>query len=211
MAFGDQFANQVGAGNVYTGPLFSEILPYEKAWEMMLPAIQQEAAVVVNPFIDRDLKSAARSYMTDLAGGGGGRFGRGLGGVGHIFAQSEQQRKAQMEDFINAREQGFETGIYNPTEEAWTRAIELGQSKKAQKMATYDELAKRFGIDKKATYTEPQRSYSIFGGLTEQLPSLYKSREGEPGARIQPYPISKPLDPMNRVGTPGSRALPYIS
>lgn len=165
MALSDQFANQAGSGSVYKGPLFSEILPYEKAWGMMLPAVQQEAASLIDPFIERDLRSATRSYMNDLAGSGGGRFGRGVGGVGNIFAQSEQNRKAQMEDFINAREQGFEQGIYNPSEEAWMRAIDLGQSQKAKKIATYGQLAKQLGVERNMDYKAPTRSFSLSGGL----------------------------------------------
>ncbi len=142
-----QVANMIGANQVYKGPLFTEVLPFYKAWGQMLPAAQQEAQSMINPFIQRELGQQMQQFQQGLARTGGGRFGQALGGGGAIEAEMERQRRAQMLDWINQRRQGFEELFYNPAQEAWTQAIELGKKKpKIPKIPTWNQFTKQYGI-----------------------------------------------------------------
>lgn len=145
------FANMAGANNVYKGPLFSQVLPFYQAWQKLLPTVQQEGATQINPFIQRALGQQTRAYNTGLATTGGGRFGRGVGGVGSIQAEMERQRKSQLQDWTNTQQQGFQNLFYNPTEQAWNRAAELGQNPKTPEIPTWDQFTKQYGTGGNST------------------------------------------------------------
>jgi hypothetical protein len=139
----DDAVKQSGANNVYNGPLFSEVLPYEKAWGALKPTIEAEGATQVNPFVQRDLNKNLYSYYTGLAGQGGQRFG--YKGAGSMEAAAEATRKAQILDWVNQREQGYKTLFYDPAQKAFNQAIEYGQSPTAPKIPTWEEMAKLYG------------------------------------------------------------------
>lgn len=136
------FANQAGAGNVYKGPVFEEVLPFYKAWEGLLPMVEQEAAAEINPSMQRQLRSASENIYNQMAASGGGRFGSSWGQLGDAYAQNEQQRKSLTADWLNQRRQGFKTLWYDPSQTAFNRAIELGQTPNAPKIPTYTEYQK---------------------------------------------------------------------
>ena len=127
-------ANMVGAQNVYKGPLFGEVLPFEQAWGKMLPAATEEANAQINPFLQRDLRNQLNSYNLGLANTGAWRFG--FGGRGSMEAETERNRKAQVLDLLNQRQSGFKQLFYDPTEQAFQRAIELGQTPTAPNINT---------------------------------------------------------------------------
>lgn len=134
-------ANQAGAGNVYKGPVFEEVLPFYKAWEGLLPMVQQEAESEINPGMQRQLRQASENIYNQMAGGGG-RFGSSWGQLGDAYAQNEQQRKSLTADWLNQRRQGFKSLWYDPSQTAFNRAIELGQTPGAPKIPTYAEYQK---------------------------------------------------------------------
>lgn len=141
-------ANQVAS--MYPGPTqktFREVLPYDKAWGSLLPTVQQEATATINPFVQRELQGNMRNFYANLANTGGWRSGRAVGGQGDIWAQSEANRKAQIIDWINQREQGFQGTFYNPAEIDWTTGMELGQKQVAPKTPTWDELQKQLNFN----------------------------------------------------------------
>ena len=116
-----------GAGKAPTVPVFSEVLPQEKGWGMMQPAVQEEAYQQVNPSINRDLNTQMRNLNLNLASTGAGRFSRALGQQGTLGAQAEQNRKAQVMDWMNAREGQFNEW-YNQTQDAWTKGMTQGKT-----------------------------------------------------------------------------------
>lgn len=136
----NQYAEMAGAKNVYKGPVFSEVLPLQKAWDQFDPLAQQEAEAQINPFVNRQLRQDSRNMYAGLASSGGGRFGRAMGGIGSLQADAERNRNAQIYDWKNTRRQGFEELFYNPSEKAFNRAIELGQTPTTPKVPTWNEL-----------------------------------------------------------------------
>jgi len=158
-ALPEQFAEMAGARDVYTGPLFSEVLPFYKAWETLLPTVEQEAAAQIDPFIQRELRQQQQEYGTQLARTGGGRFGRALGGFGAIEAEAERRRRAQLLDWIGQRRRGFEELFYRPAEEAFMRSIELGRTPEAPTMPTWEEYARTIG----SQFRPPKPVESILG------------------------------------------------
>lgn len=141
-AMPQQFANQVGADKVFRGPVFSEALPYQQAWNRLLPTVTQEAEAQINPYVQRQLSGDLNNYYRQQAATGGGRFG--FGGAGQIQAESDRNRKAQTLDWVNTRQQGFNDLFYKPAEQAYNRAIELGQTPTTPKVPTWEELTKQY-------------------------------------------------------------------
>lgn len=151
-----QFAGEAGAGNVYQGPVFSEVLPYTQAWGSIKPYAEQEAYTQVNPYVQRDLATQMRNYYANLASTGGGRSGRAIGQMGNLWATAEQNRKAQTLDWLAQREQGFKNLFYDPAQQAWQEATELGKT--PSNIPTWEELAKQMGY---TIGTQPTPNYGI--------------------------------------------------
>jgi hypothetical protein len=135
------YADQAGAKNVYKGPVFGEVLPFQKAWAQMQPTVEAEANAQVNPFIQRQQKAQSSQFYNQLAGQGASRFGSAQGGIGTIQADMEKQRRAQIMDWMNQKQQGFTQLWYNPTEANYNKAIEIGKTPDAPKVPTWDEFA----------------------------------------------------------------------
>ncbi len=115
-------------GSAPKTPTFEETLPYEKAWGQLAPTAYQSALQQVSPEIARQYDQAKRSYVTSLANTGGGRFGRAVGGLGNVWAESERDKKAQAQDWTNLYEQGFNTLWWDPSETAWNTAMTQGKT-----------------------------------------------------------------------------------
>ena len=124
---------------------FGEVLPYAQAWKKLQPGAAASAAQQVGSEIQRAYNSAVRNYMNSMAGAGGGRFGRALGGVGSIWAQSERDRKAQELDWVNQYERGFQDLFYNPSQEIWANAMTTGGTGKAPEMPSWDQFVQEYG------------------------------------------------------------------
>ena len=150
-----QYAEEAGANDVYQGPGFYEILPYTQAWESIKPYATEEAAAFVNPYVQRDLATQMRNYYANLASTGGGRSGRAIGQQGNLWATAEQNRKAQTLDWLAQREQGFKNLFYDPAQQAWQEATELGNMPVTP---TWEELAKQMGY---TPGTQPTPNYGI--------------------------------------------------
>lgn len=114
-------------GTAPTAPVFREVLPFEQAWGRFAPTYEQMGRGQINPYLDRQQAQQDRAYNLQQAGGGGWRFGRG--GLGTIEADTERQRKSQMQDWMNLGRSGFQGTFYDPAEKAWTRGLELGKTK----------------------------------------------------------------------------------
>lgn len=137
-------AKQSGTGSVYSGPLFSEVLPFYKAWETLLPQVKNEAYSQINPFIQRDLKNNVRDYTYNVLAGGGNRFGRAIGQLGKFRANAQRDLTSQTQDWVNSRQQGFQSLFYDPAAQAWERAMMLGQKPTAPKIPTWGQFSNQF-------------------------------------------------------------------
>lgn len=177
-----QISSAVGADNVYRGPVFSEVLPFYRAWEGLLPTIEQDAYSEINPFINRQLNQAKSGIYNSLAGTGGGRFGSAWGQVGEAQANAERDRRSQVLDWLNTKREGFKTLWYDPSERAFNRAIELGQTPNTPKAPTYEEYRRMMGLSTggstQPTQQQPgQTPYTnpgnlIPGNIREMYPTM---------------------------------------
>lgn len=127
MAIQDDIAKLVGTDTVYKGPVFGEVLPFYQAWESLLPMYQEEARAQISPFIQRQLQRDLGQLNRNLAGSGMWRFSGARSGGG-IKANAQREQTAQELDWLGQRQQGFKELFYDPAEQAWTRAIQLGQN-----------------------------------------------------------------------------------
>jgi len=140
-------------------PSFSQVLPFEKGWERIVPGARAAAISQINPEAMRQYNIAYQSYMNNLASMGGGRFGgAGMGGLGSLQAESERQRQASIQDWLNQYQQGYKQLFYDPSQQAWDRALTLGQAPNTSltKSPTWDKLYSKY--------------QSQFGGTTEKSP-----------------------------------------
>lgn len=140
----EKYADAVGANDVYQGPVFGEVLPFYEAWEQMRPAVTAEAEAQVNPFIERAVNRETTQFNRELARSGGGRFAGSRSELGNVQADLERQRRSQIMDWQNQRQQGFRELFYNPAERAFNRQIELGQTPGEVKIPTWDEFTKNY-------------------------------------------------------------------
>ena len=76
-----------------------------------------------------------------------------MGGFGGIEADIERARKAQILDWLNARQQGFRELFYDPSEAAFTRAIELGQTPTTPTVPTWEGFMRRYRPTYEGAYT----------------------------------------------------------
>jgi len=136
----------VDAGKAADQPSFQEALPFYKAWEGFVPQASQAAASQINPEAQRQLKSNLYDYNMGMAGAGGQRFGRALGGVGDLRAAAERNRQGQMQDWLNQYQQGYKKLFYEPSETAWNRAITQGTNpdNTLKEIPTWDDVYSRY-------------------------------------------------------------------
>lgn len=137
---------------VYTGPMFTEVLPYAESWGSLKPFVEQQAAEQVNPYVNRQYNADMRNYYSNLANTGGWRSGRAVGEQGNVWAEAERNRKALTQDWLNSGEQAYQN-YWNQAQDTWRNAIDLGQQN--VKIPTWQELAKQLG------YTTGNNPYSI--------------------------------------------------
>ena len=155
-------------GTAPKAPVFGEVLPYEQAWGTLKPSVQQEANQQVNPSIQRGLSSQLRNLNLNLAGSGAGRFGRALGQGGDLKASAEQDRKAQVIDWMTERENQFNNLWYKPTQESWTSGMTQGNTQKSLqdqlRVPTWDDfVAGNYGEN--AIPTSP--TTPLMSGITQ--------------------------------------------
>lgn len=182
-----QYADKAGAGSVYKGPVFSEVLPFQQAWNQMLPTVEQEGSAQINPFINRQLRQQSSDFYNQLASQGGGRFGAARGGIGTVQADMEKQRRAQMLDWIAQRQQGFQELFYNPAQDAFNRAIELGKTPTAPRVPTYQELFSG-GYDPSKSYnTVEQSPLSQYTGFPVATGKMYSGKATDNFSKFNPY------------------------
>lgn len=175
------FANNAGADKVFKGPVFSEVLPFYEAWGGMIPAVTEEANSMINPFINRELRTAQRGITNQMAQTGGGRFAASQGRLGNAWAESERNRRAQVEDWINQRRQGFKTLFYDPSEEAYNRAIELGQKPNSPNLPmTYEEMQRQMNGGQQ---TQPANTPQKVKPTYEVQPYTPQKLQGAVGAQ----------------------------
>jgi hypothetical protein len=132
------------AGSAPKAATFEETLPYEKAWGALAPTAYQSALQQISPEIMRQYNAAKQSYMNALASSGGGRFGRGMGGLGTIQAESERSKKAQALDWTNVYEQGFRDLWYTPQENTWASAMTQGKTPRTPAIPTWENYASQY-------------------------------------------------------------------
>jgi len=137
------YANQAGANLVSKGPVFSQVLPFSKAWEQLLPAAEAEAIQQISPGIERQLRTSLDSYYKGLAGRGGGRFGGSQ--VGNLQAEAERNKKSQTLDWLQQRRAGFNELFYKPSETAYNKGLELGNVGTVPTIPTWSEFMKTHG------------------------------------------------------------------
>ena len=140
------YASGAGTGSVYQGPVFSEVLPFYQAWGQMQPAVEAEGRASIDPYVNRQLRSGLTGFYNQMAGEGAGRFGKAMGQAGSLRASAEQQRKAQLLDWINTRQQGFRQLWYEPMEQSWTEGMGLNWGGQAPTVPTWDEYMAKYGI-----------------------------------------------------------------
>lgn len=126
----------------YNSPLFSEVLPFTKAWEAIAPQAKSAGVSQINPEAMRQYNTQYQGYMNDMASSGGGRFGRAWGGVGSLQAESERQRQASIQDWLNQYQQGYKQLFYDPSQQAWDSAITMGKApnQTLKQTPTWDQL-----------------------------------------------------------------------
>ena len=146
--------------NAPTSPQFEEVLPFYDAWSGIVPQASQAAASQINPELMREYSSANRNYMMGMTGSGGERFGRALAGVGDLKAATERSRQAQMQDWLNQYQQGYKEMFYNPSREAWNKAVTQGK--------TPDQ-----GLTKIPTWNDLYDKYSSSYGVGETTSPFY--------------------------------------
>jgi len=148
-------------------PPFSKVMPFYGAWERLQPQAESAALQQINPELMRQHGQANRQYMQGMASSGGGRFGRGWGGVGGLKAEAERQRKGMLQDYLGAYREGFQKLFYDPSEQAWTRAMTQGTAGEMPTVPTWDEFSKQYGT----MYGAPKQESSPFIGTGQK--SLY--------------------------------------
>jgi len=128
-------------------PVFSEVLPFYESWERLSPAARLAAEAQVAPEINRQRSQALRDYQMGLAGSGGGRFGRAVGGTGSIGAQYQRSQGEQIEDWMKGYRGGYENLFYNPAQQAWNTAITQGKTPEMPDVPTWQEFESMYNKD----------------------------------------------------------------
>lgn len=125
-------------------PVFSEVLPFYKAWERFVPQVTQASNQVINPEIARARRQAMGEATNQIYSSGGNRFGEAFGQLGQIDASARRQKEALLQDYLGQYRSGFENLWYNPTETAYNRAITQGKNFN-YKIPTWEDFSKMMG------------------------------------------------------------------
>jgi hypothetical protein len=140
------------AKNIADIPNFQEVLPFYKAWQGIVPQATLAAESQINPEAQRQYKSGYRDYMSGMASSGGQRFGHGLAGVGSLKAESERNRLAQLQDYLNQYQQGYNQIFYEPSQTAWNKSLTQGIRPDASLASIptwadlYDKYSQLYGV-----------------------------------------------------------------
>jgi len=134
------------AAKIASIPTFQQALPFEDAWRGMVPQATAAAASQIDPELMRNYKGQYLDYMTGMASSGGGRFGRGLAGVGDLKAATERSRNAQLQDWLSQYQQGYRSLFYDPAREAWDTSRTQGKApdQGLTKIPTWEDLYTKF-------------------------------------------------------------------
>lgn len=159
----EQYTSDIAkqAEQVANTPSFQEALPFYEAWGRFLPQASETAASQINPEVMRDYRANLYDVQSNLADTGGQRFGRGLGQIGDLKAQTERNRQAQMQDWLSQYQQGYKTLFYEPSETAWNQAVTLGKAPDQQlkQVPTWDEVYSKYND----AYTPGETSSPLYG------------------------------------------------
>lgn len=119
-------ANQYAEPAVKTGtaaaasPKMGSMTSY---WDQLIPQARASATQVVDPEVQRGYNTDVYGLLNQLANTGAGSFGRGWGQLGQLGANTIRNREAQIQDTVNAYQQGFEKLWYDPTLQSWTSSL----------------------------------------------------------------------------------------
>jgi LysM repeat protein len=144
---GQSLAEQLTAGiKAPTAPQYEEVMPFYNAWERMVPQATESALSQIRPELQRQYKQNYGDYMRNMTSSGGERFGRALGGVGNLKAQTGRQEGAQLQDWLGQYRQGFQDLFYNPSRDAWNRAVTQGQTpdQNLQNIPTWNDVHDKY-------------------------------------------------------------------
>jgi hypothetical protein len=144
---GQYAAPGVEAGqNVSAQDQFETVMPFYDAWGRIVPQASAAAASQINPELMRQYEQQARNYAHGMVSAGGQRMGRGLAGLGELKAESERNRQAQMQDWLNQYQQGYREIFYDPSRDAWNKAITQGKTPDSSltTVPTWDEVYQKY-------------------------------------------------------------------
>lgn len=200
-------------------PVLEEILPPKptqnpsffpsltEQWDLMQPAAMNAAAQAVDPELQRGYNKNYGNLTRQLASSGAGSFGRGLGQIGSLQAETARQRAAQLYDVVNQYRAGFENLYYNPTWESWKNSLTNYGTADTPKMPSWDEFYANYG-GQLGPGTTPDTSYKV--GLNFNTLPGYQTQPVNPApigttGGVMKMPLIK--DNMISVGGGGTTAV----
>ena len=126
-------------------PQYENVMPFLDSWNRLAPHAKGAALSQIQPEVQRELKANSYDYMNQLTSAGGQRFGRGMGGLGNLKAAAGRSQNAQVQDWMNAYQQGYTNLFYNPSRDAWNKArTQAGFDSSQYTMPTWDEFANEY-------------------------------------------------------------------
>jgi hypothetical protein len=171
--------SQPAAQMAPTIPQWENVLPWQNVWGGMEPTMMQAAFGQVTPEVMRNYLGAYRDYMSGMASSGGGRFGRGWGGVGSLQASAERQRKESAADYMTQYEQAVREW-YDRTGEEYRRAREAGDVYDYT-VPTWEEFHKQVSPMSAPSMQEDWMISPFTGGYSYQPPT-----QGPSQSAVQP-------------------------
>lgn len=131
-------------------PQFQEVLPYMETWkERLEPGAMKTGEQLLRPEVMRDYNAANYNYRMGMTGSGGERFGRALGGLGDLKAQSGRQYNALLNDWTAQQKQGWTDLWYNKQNDMWNKGITQvkpgGVYKDVPEIPTWDSYYDKYG------------------------------------------------------------------
>lgn len=122
----------IGSNYFLGGPqanqVFGDVLPFDQAWGAILPLISEAIQYNVDPEIQRQFGQAQRGLTANLAATGGGAFSSGIAQMGALEADSMRRKNELSKLFEDQYRQGFESLWYNPTQDAYNKALTQGKT-----------------------------------------------------------------------------------
>lgn len=157
-------------------------------WDLMQPAAMNAAAQAVDPELQRGYNKNYGNLTRQLAGSGAGSFGRGLGQIGSLQAETARQRAAQLYDVVNQYRAGFENLYYNPTWESWKNSLTNYGTADTPKMPSWDEFYANYG-GQLGPSVAPDTSYKA--GLNFNTLPGYQQLPYNPTTNWTTQPVTK--------------------